>query len=64
MPELYILIIFMSIFEPSILLLVVLLSLFGWISLSDYVRAEFLKGRNMDYVNAARHGFDRYTDHY
>ena len=54
MPELYILIIFASIFEPSILLLVLLLSLFGWISLSDYVRAEFLKGRNMDYVNAAR----------
>ena len=54
MPELYILIIFASIFEPSILLLVFLLSLFGWISLSDYVRAEFLKGRNMDYVNAAR----------
>ena len=55
MPELYILIIFASIFEPSILLLVLLLSLFGWISLSDYVRAEFLKNfRNMDYVNAAR----------
>jgi microcin C transport system permease protein len=54
MPELYILIIFASIFEPSILLLIVLLSLFGWIGLSDYVRAEFLKGRNMDYVNAAR----------
>ncbi len=54
MPELYILIIFASIFEPSIILLIVLLSLFGWISLSDYVRAEFLKGRNMDYVNAAR----------
>jgi microcin C transport system permease protein len=54
MPELYILIIFASIFEPSILLLVILLSLFGWIGLSDYVRAEFLKGRNMDYVNAAR----------
>ena len=44
MPELYILIIFASIFEPSILLLILLLSLFGWISLSDYVRAEFLKG--------------------
>tara|TARA_B100000035_G_C21034378_1_gene570082 strand:+ start:2943 stop:3851 length:909 start_codon:yes stop_codon:yes gene_type:complete len=54
MPELYILIIFASIFEPSILLLILLLSLFGWIGLSDYVRAEFLKGRNMDYVNAAR----------
>ena len=35
-------------------MLILLLSLFGWISLSDYVRAEFLKGRNMDYVNAAR----------
>ena len=54
MPELYILIIFASIFEPSILFLILLLSLFGWISLSDYVRAEFLKGRNMDYVNAAK----------
>ena len=65
MPELYILIIFASIFEPSILLLILLLSLFGWISLSDYVRAEFLKGRNMDYVNAARTlGIDRLSDHY
>ena len=33
MPELYLLIIFASIFEPSLLLLVVLLSLFGWIGL-------------------------------
>ncbi len=54
MPELYILIIFSSLFEPSIFLLVVLLSLFGWMSLSDYVRAEFLRGRNMEYVIAAR----------
>jgi len=54
MPELYLLIIFSSLFEPSILLLIVLLSLFGCMSLSDYVRAEFLKGRNMEYVIAAR----------
>ena len=54
MPELYILIIFSSLFEPSILLLIILLSLFGWMGLSDYVRAEFLKGRNMEYVIAAR----------
>ncbi len=54
MPELYLLIIFSSLFEPSILLLLILLSLFGWMSLSDYVRAEFLKGRNLDYVTAAR----------
>lgn len=54
MPELYLLIIFASIFNPSVLLLIVLLSLFGWMGLADYVRAEFLKGRNMDYVTAAR----------
>lgn len=54
MPELYLLIIFSSIFQPSILLLLVLLSLFSWMGLSDYVRAEFLKGRNMEYVKAAR----------
>ena len=54
MPELYLLIIFASIFKPSILLLLILLSMFGWMGLSDYVRAEFLKGRNMDYVTAAR----------
>jgi microcin C transport system permease protein len=54
MPELYLLIIFASIFEPSIILLLVLLALFGWMGLADYVRAEFLKGRNMDYVRAAQ----------
>lgn len=54
MPELYLLIIFASIFEPSVLLLIILLSLFGWMGLSDYVRAEFLRGRNLDYVRSAR----------
>jgi microcin C transport system permease protein len=54
MPELYLLIIFAAVFEPSVLLLVVLLSLFGWMGLSDYVRAEFLRNRQMDYVRAAR----------
>jgi microcin C transport system permease protein len=54
MPELYLLIIFSSIFEPGFILLIVLLSLFGWIGLSDYVRAEFLRNRQQDYVRAAR----------
>jgi len=54
MPELYLLIIFSAIFTPSITLLLVLLSLFGWMGLSDYVRAEFLRNRQMDYVRAAR----------
>ena len=54
MPELYLLIIFSSIFRPSLLLLLILLSMFGWMGLSDYVRAEFLKSRNLDYVLAAK----------
>lgn len=54
MPELYLLIIFASIFEPSLLLLLLLLSLFGWMGLSDYVRADFLRNRNLEYVQAAR----------
>jgi len=53
MPELYLLIIFASLFEPSVLLLIILLSIFGWMGLADYVRAEFLRGRNMEYVKAA-----------
>ena len=54
MPELYLLIIFSAIFAPSLGLLLVLLSLFGWMGLSDYVRAEFLRNRQLDYVRAAR----------
>jgi len=54
MPELYLLIIFSAVFAPSVSLLLVLLSLFGWMGLSDYVRAEFLRNRQMDYVRAAR----------
>ncbi|MBT9553761.1 MAG: ABC transporter permease [Hydrogenophaga sp.] len=54
MPELYLLIIFSAVLSPSIGLLLVLLSLFGWMGLSDYVRAEFLRNRQLDYVRAAR----------
>ena len=54
MPELYLLIIFSAVFDPSIALLLVLLGLFGWMGLSDYVRAEFLRNRQLDYVRAAR----------
>lgn len=54
MPELYLLIIFSSIFQPSLSLLLILLSLFGWMGLSDYVRADFLRNRNLEYVQAAR----------
>jgi len=54
MPELYLLIILSAVFDPSVTLLLLLLSLFGWMGLSDYVRAEFLRNRQLDYVRAAR----------
>ena len=54
LPELYLLIILASLFAPSFALLLVLLSLFGWMGLADYTRAEFLRNRQMDYVRAAR----------
>ena len=54
MPQLYMLIILSSMFTPSFWLLVVLLTLFGWLGIAAYVRAEFLKNRTLDYVRAAR----------
>ena len=53
-PELYLLIILASVFEPGLIILLVILSLFGWMGLSDYVRAEFLRNRSLEYVTAAR----------
>lgn len=53
-PVLFLLIILISIFEPTITLLVIITSLFGWISISIYMRAEFLKNRKREYVEAAR----------
>ena len=54
LPELLLLILLASIFEPSLLLLLVLLAAFGWMGLSDYVRAEFLRNRSLEFVKAAR----------
>jgi microcin C transport system permease protein len=54
MPVLYMLIIFSSLFSRSFMLLVVLISVFGWLGIAAYVRAEFLKNRTLDYVRAAR----------
>lgn len=54
MPKLYLLIILSALFAPSFALLVILLSLFGWLGVAAYVRAEFLKNRTLDYVRAAK----------
>lgn len=53
-PQFFLLIIIISIFKPSLLLLVLLSSLFGWISISYYVRGEFLKNRKKEFIEAAR----------
>jgi microcin C transport system permease protein len=54
LPELYLLIILASIVQPSFWILLGFLLLFSWMGLTGVVRAEFLRGRNLDYVRAAR----------
>jgi microcin C transport system permease protein len=54
MPQLFLLIILSSIIEPGFWTLLIFLLLFSWMSLTGVVRAEFLRGRNLDYVRAAR----------
>ena len=54
MPQLYLLIILASVIEPSFMTLLVFLLLFSWMGLTGVVRAEFLRGRNFDYVRAAK----------
>ena len=54
LPELYLLIILASVFDHSYLLIFVVLTAFGWITLSDYVRAEFLRNRQLEFVKSAR----------
>lgn len=54
MPVLYLLIIMASLVEPNFWWLLGLMLLFTWMSLVGVVRAEFLRGRNFDYVRAAR----------
>jgi len=53
-PRLYILIILSSFLVPSALLLFLILNLTAWMGIAAYIRAEFLKTRNMEYVKAAR----------
>ena len=54
MPQLYLLIILASIVTPSFWVLLGFLLLFSWMALTGVVRAEFLRGRNLDYVRAAQ----------
>lgn len=53
-PTLYLLIIIASFIEPNFWILLGILLLFSWVALVGVVRAEFLRGRNFEYIQAAR----------
>ena len=53
-PRLYILIILSSFLVPSALLLFLILNLTAWMGIAAYIRAEFLKIRNYEFVKAAK----------
>ncbi len=53
-PHFFLLIILISIFTPSLTMLVIISSIFSWIGLSYYVRGEFLKNRKKEFVEAAK----------
>jgi microcin C transport system permease protein len=53
-PSLYLLLILSSVLVPGFFVLLGILLLFSWVSLVGLVRAEFLRGRNFEYIMAAR----------
>jgi microcin C transport system permease protein len=53
-PELYLLLIISSVLVPGFFVLLGILLLFSWTRLVGLVRAEFLRGRNFEYILAAR----------
>lgn len=54
LPMLFLLIILSSFVAPNFWWLLGIMLLFSWTALVDVVRAEFLRGRNLEYVRAAR----------
>lgn len=53
-PSFFLLIILVSIFSPSLWMLIFISCIFSWINISYYVRGEFLKNRHREFVEAAR----------
>lgn len=54
LPMLFMVMILVSIFTPSVYWLFLIMLFFGWTTLVNLVRTEFLRARNLDYVRAAR----------
>lgn len=53
-PVLYLLLIIAAILPPGFWILLGIMLLFSWVAFVGVVRAEFLRARNFEYVNAAR----------
>jgi microcin C transport system permease protein len=53
-PTLYLLLIISSVLAPGFFILLGILLLFSWVTLVPLIRAEFLRGRNFEYIQAAR----------
>lgn len=53
-PTFFLLLILISIFTPNLFMLVMISTIFGWISISYYVRGEFLRNRKREFVEAAK----------
>ena len=53
-PSLYLLLIISAVLPPGFFVLLGILMLFSWVTLVGLVRAEFLRGRNFEYIQAAR----------
>lgn len=54
MPTLYLILIISSVLTPGFWILFSILLAFSWVALVGVVRAEFLRGRNFEYISAAR----------
>ena len=53
LPFLFLMIIISSILNPNFWLLTILLTLFGWMGMTYYIRGEFYREKARDYVSAA-----------
>ena len=53
-PTLYLVIIITSIFEPGYYWLVTILTLFGWMGMTYYIRGEMYREKSREYVQAAK----------
>ncbi len=53
-PKLYLVIIVTSIFEPGYFWLMAILTLFGWMGMTYYIRGEMYREKSKEYVQAAK----------